>query len=209
VKRNSGLPGEFELIARYFAPLARAFPGAYGLLDAAVIAPAPGHELVPKTDAFVGGHFLPTHPPDLVAQKALRVNLSDLAAKGAIARAYMLDLMLPNTIAAAWIARFAQGLARDQIEYSVQVGAGIRDVVNTLGVEPPEEDSSDAISEALRLVLDRDPGVHAGGICVGASDGVITLERTSPTESERAAAEHDAWCLFGVRDVVNRLAVCA
>ena len=113
VNRGSGLPGEFELIARYFAPLAKGFPGAYGLLDdAAVITPAAGYELVAKTDAIVGGvDFFPDDPPDLVARKALRVNLSDLAAKGAIARAYMLDLMLPNTIAEAWIAGFAEGLA--------------------------------------------------------------------------------------------------
>jgi hypothetical protein len=59
VNRGCGLPSEFELIAQYFAPLAKGFPGAYGLLDdAAVIAPAAGHELVAKTDAIVGGvHF--------------------------------------------------------------------------------------------------------------------------------------------------------
>ena len=80
-----GLPGEFELIARYFAPLAEGFPGAYGLLDdAAVIASLPGHELVAKTEAIVGDvHFLLNDAPDLIARKALRVNLSDLAAKGA------------------------------------------------------------------------------------------------------------------------------
>ena len=79
------LPGEFELIARYFAPLARGFSGAYGLLDdAAVIAPSAGCQLVAKTDAIIGGvHFLSDDPADLVARKALRVNLSDLAAKGA------------------------------------------------------------------------------------------------------------------------------
>jgi len=129
VNKGSGLPGEFELIARYFAPLAKGFPGAYGLLDdAAVITPAVGHELVAKTDAIVGGvHFLPEDPPDLVARKALRVNLSDLAAKGAIARAYMLDLMLPNTIGEAWIAGFAHGLALDQDEYGVHLIGGDTD----------------------------------------------------------------------------------
>jgi thiamine-monophosphate kinase len=65
--------------------------------DAAAIAPPPGHELVAKTDAIVGGvHFLHDDPPDLIARKALRVNLSDLAAKGAVPRAYMLDIMLPK-----------------------------------------------------------------------------------------------------------------
>ena len=129
MNKGSGLPGEFELIARYFAPLAKGFPGAYGLLDdAAVITPAVGHQLVAKTDAIVGGvHFLPEDPPDLVAQKALRVNLSDLAAKGAIARAYMLDLMLPNTIGEAWIAGFAHGLALDQDEYGVHLIGGDTD----------------------------------------------------------------------------------
>jgi thiamine-monophosphate kinase len=129
VNRGSGLPGEFELITRYFAPLAKGFPGAYGLLDdAAVITPAAGYELVAKTDAIVGGvHFLLDDPPDLVARKALRVNLSDLAAKGAIARAYMLDLMLPYTTVEAWIAGFAQGLARDQHEYDVHLIGGDTD----------------------------------------------------------------------------------
>jgi thiamine monophosphate kinase len=80
MKKTSTLPGEFELIARYFAPLAKGFPGAFGLLDAAaVIASLPGHELVAKTDAIVEGvHFRPDDPPDLVARKALRVNLAGL-----------------------------------------------------------------------------------------------------------------------------------
>ena len=122
-------PGEFEIIARYFAPLARGFPGAYGLRDdAAVIAPAPGHELVAKTDAIVGGvHFFDDDPPDLVARKALRVNLSDLAAKGARPRAYLLDLMIPQRVDEAWIAAFAAGLAHDQAEYGVHLIGGDTD----------------------------------------------------------------------------------
>lgn len=129
MKQTANLPGEFELIARYFAPLARGFPGAFGLLDdAAVIAPLSGHELVAKTDAIVGGvHFLHDDPPDLIARKALRVNLSDLAAKGAIARAYMLDIMLPNTITEEWVAAFARGLTADQHEYAVHLIGGDTD----------------------------------------------------------------------------------
>ena len=129
MSHGPGLPDEFRLIARYFAPLTRGFPGAYGLLDdAAVIAPAPGHELVVKTDGVIAGiHFLPADPPDLVARKALRVNLSDLAAKGAVPRAYMLDLMLPATVTEAWIAAFARGLALDQDEYGVHLIGGDTD----------------------------------------------------------------------------------
>ena len=115
--------------SRYFAPLASGFPGAFRLLDdAAVIAPPPGHELVAKTDAIVGGvHFLNDDPPDLIARKALRVTLSDLTAKGAVPRAYMLDIMLPTTVIEAWIAAFAAGLAEDQNEYGVHLIGGDTD----------------------------------------------------------------------------------
>ncbi|MFO1060223.1 MAG: thiamine-phosphate kinase [Dongiaceae bacterium] len=123
------LPGEFDLIHRYFAPLAAGFPGAYGLRDdAAVIVPAPGCELVAKTDAILAGvHFLPDDPADLVARKALRVNLSDLAAKGAVPRAYLLDLMLPPETDEAWVAGFAAGLASDQAEYGIHLIGGDTD----------------------------------------------------------------------------------
>ena len=129
MKQTANLPGEFELIARYFAPLARGFPGAFGLLDdAAVIAPPPGHELVATTDAIVGGvHFLHDDPPDLIARKALRANLSDIAAKGAVPRAYMLDIMLPKTVTEEWIAAFARGLAEDQNQYGVHLIGGDTD----------------------------------------------------------------------------------
>jgi thiamine-monophosphate kinase len=122
----SGVPNEFKLIARHFAPLSLGFSGAYELRDdAAVISPAPGFELVVKTDAIVGGIDFPLdEPADLVARKALRVNLSDLAAKGAVPRAYLVDLILPDTIGEAWIAAFAAGLAQDQAEYEVYLIGG-------------------------------------------------------------------------------------
>ena len=84
-------------------------------------------ELVVKTDAIIGGINLPPdEAADLIARKALRVNLSDRAAKGAILRAYMLDLMLPNSIDEAWIAAFAAGFAQDQAEYGVHlIGGGM------------------------------------------------------------------------------------
>ena len=123
---GSCLPGEFELIARYFAPLSKGFPGAYGLQDdAAVVTPTPGQQIVAKTDAIVGGvHFLPDDPADLVAQKALRVNLSDLAAKGAVARCYMIDLILPGSTTEDWVAAFARGLTHDQETFGVHLIGG-------------------------------------------------------------------------------------
>ena len=88
-------PGEFERIRRYFAPLAG--PGGLGLTDdAALVDCRAGHRLVMTADAIVAGvHFLPDDPPDLVAKKLLRVNLSDLAAMGARPLHYLLTTALP------------------------------------------------------------------------------------------------------------------
>jgi thiamine-monophosphate kinase len=126
VKSGPSLPGDFELIAHYFAPLADGFPGAYGLRDdAAVFTPTPGQQIVVKTDAIVSGvHFLPDDPADLVARKALRVNLSDLAAKGAVPRCYLLDLILPASTTEEWVADFARGLAHDQATFGVHLIGG-------------------------------------------------------------------------------------
>ena len=75
---------EDRLIATYFRPFAT-HPGALKLTDdAALLAPSAGHDLVLTADAVIGGvHFFPEDAADMVAKKALRVNLSDLAAKGA------------------------------------------------------------------------------------------------------------------------------
>ena len=87
------LSSEDHLIARHFAPLAQ-LPGAFGLTDdAAAIAPPPGCDLVLKADAIIGGvHFFENDPAEAVAQKALRVNLSDLAAKGAAPLGFLLSI---------------------------------------------------------------------------------------------------------------------
>ncbi len=119
-------PDEFALIARLFAPLARDWPGAYGLLDdAATIAPPPGEELVVTKDLIVEGvHYLPEDPPDLVARKLLRVNVSDLAAKGARPLAYLLGVVLPRRLTLDWLERFAAGLEQDQAHYGMSLIGG-------------------------------------------------------------------------------------
>jgi len=93
----AGRIGEDEIIARYFRPLAK-HPAAFGLIDDCAALPVPaGSDLVLKTDAIVGGvHFFTDDPADKVAQKALRVNLSDLAAKGAKPEGFLLALALPS-----------------------------------------------------------------------------------------------------------------
>ena len=95
---------EDALIARYFAPLAG--PGADGLRDdAATLTPAPGHDLVLTADAVVAGiHYFPDDPPASIARKALGVNLSDIAAKGAVPRGFLLTLALPDDWTEAWLA---------------------------------------------------------------------------------------------------------
>jgi thiamine-monophosphate kinase len=109
--REPERPGEFELIARHFAPMAG--PGALGLIDdAGLLRPARGYEIVVTTDALVAGvHFFPDDPPASIARKALAVNLSDLAAKGAKPEGFVLSLVLPKEWTDAWLSDFAQGLA--------------------------------------------------------------------------------------------------
>lgn len=125
--------GEFELIERYFAPLASGEAGALGLSDdAALLTPPAGRDLVLTADAMIEGvHFLPDQPPGLVARKLLRVNLSDLAAMGAIPLGYLVTAAWPETKDEAWIAGFAEGLAEDQAIFPVHLLGG--DTTRTAG----------------------------------------------------------------------------
>ena len=124
-------PSEDELIARYFAPLAG--PAGLGLNDdVALIAPPAGRELVVTTDALVAGvHFFADDPADAIARKALRVNLSDLAAKGAEPIGFLLDLALPADWTAPWLEAFAAGLGEDAALYRCPLIGG--DTVKTPG----------------------------------------------------------------------------
>lgn len=116
--------GEFERIRRFFAPLAGA--GGLGLLDdAALVACGPERQLVVTTDALVAGvHYLPDDPSDRVAQKLLRVNLSDLAAMAARPLYYLLTTALPQALGTEWLAGFARGLAADQARFGVALLGG-------------------------------------------------------------------------------------
>jgi len=121
---------EDSLIARYFRRLATD-PGAFGLGDDAAILKASGDDLVITTDAIVEGvHFLPDDPPDTIARKALRVNLSDLAAKGAVPAGFVLTLALRDAND-AWLAPFARGLGEDAGLFGCPLLGG--DTVSTPG----------------------------------------------------------------------------
>jgi thiamine-monophosphate kinase len=125
--------GEFALIERFFAPLAKSYPLAFGLTDdAAFLRPRKGRDLVITKDVVVAGvHFLKSDAADLVARKALRVNLSDLAAKGAKPRGYLLGAVLPKRRDPSWLKKFSAGLATDQAEFRVPLIGG--DTVSTPG----------------------------------------------------------------------------
>ncbi|NOJ49386.1 thiamine-phosphate kinase [Bradyrhizobium archetypum] len=128
----SGRPasGEESLIARYFRPLATD-PGAFHLDDDAAALKPDGNDVVVTTDAIVEGvHFLPDDPPDTVARKALRVNLSDLAAKGATPAGFVLTLAL-RSADEAWLKPFAAALGEDAGYFGCPLLGG--DTVSTLG----------------------------------------------------------------------------
>jgi len=116
---------EFGIIARHFAPLATA-PGAFGLKDdAAAIAARPGFDLIVTTDQIAEGtDFFKHDPPAAIAKKALRVNLSDLAAKGATPDCYLLAIALPQDMTEEWLAEFAAGLGADQARYGISLLGG-------------------------------------------------------------------------------------
>ncbi len=116
---------EFELIAEFFAPLATS-PGAFGLKDdVALLAARAGHDLVVTTDTIVAGvDFFANDPPASIARKALRVNLSDLAAKGAEPFGYLLSLMLPQEIGRPFLKDFVSGLESDQKHFGLSLLGG-------------------------------------------------------------------------------------
>ncbi|ABD07342.1 thiamine-monophosphate kinase [Rhodopseudomonas palustris HaA2] len=122
--------GEDDLIARYFKPLATD-PGALGLVDDAAVLAASRDDLVLTTDAIVEGvHYLPGDPPRAIARKALRVNLSDLAAKGATPAGFLLTLAL-RSADERFLAPFAQALGEDAALFDCPLLGG--DTVSTPG----------------------------------------------------------------------------
>ena len=125
---NSSESAEDRLIARYFRPLAK-HPGALGLVDdAAVIAPPPGCDVVLTTDGVISGvHVFADDRPENIGRKALRINLSDLAAKGATPLGFLLSVALPSTIDEAWLAAFAAGLGEDAERYGCPLLGGDTD----------------------------------------------------------------------------------
>jgi thiamine-monophosphate kinase len=115
---------EDDLIATFLAPIAG--PGGLGLADdAGLIRAAPGEEIVVTKDMLVAGvHFFAADPPGAIARKALRVNLSDLAAKGATPLGFCLGLGLPSDWTREWLGAFAAALGEDARDHACPLLGG-------------------------------------------------------------------------------------
>jgi thiamine-monophosphate kinase len=127
-RQDERLVGEEAIIA-LLAPLAEGHPGAFGLADdCAVLTPAPDTDLVLKTDPVAEGvHFLPGAAPADIAWKALAVNASDLAAKGATPVAYLMALSFPAPPTRTWMEQFADGLRDAQKHLGCRLVGGDTD----------------------------------------------------------------------------------
>ncbi len=149
---------EFELIADLFAPLATT-PGAFGLKDDAAVFRAPeGFETVITKDVMIEGvHYLSGTNPARVAQKLLRVNLSDLAAMGAEPQSYLLGCQFREDVSQNWLHEFAQGLTEDQTTFGISLLGG--DTTKTPG---PNAFSLTAIGALPQGTAIRRSGVQPG-----------------------------------------------
>ena len=151
--RNINLPEEFSLINDYFAPLAHP-KASFGLTDDA----AQMDNLVYTTDMIIEAvHFLPADPPETVGRKALRVNLSDLAAKGAKPIGYLMAISLPGWIDSQWMQHFHDGLAADQALFDVALLGG-----DTVHSDGPLSISITAIGRAPKGGMIRRSGAQPG-----------------------------------------------
>ena len=179
-------PSEDDLIARFFAPLATT-AGADGLTDdAAVVPEGEGDLVVTKDMAIAGVHFFADDPPGLIAAKALRVNLSDLAAKGAVPSGFLLGLGLPADWTVDFLDAFTAGLATDIAAYGCPLLGG-----DTVKVPGPLTLSVTAFGRAARTVRRR--GAKPGDLlCVTGTigDGALGL---AARQSQRAPAAAPDW----------------
>jgi len=182
---------EFAFIREVLRPLTRGAREALQLEDdVAIVAESGERDLVVTTDAMVEGvHFLADDPPELVARKLLRVNLSDLAAKGAEPYAYLLVACWPDDYPAEARRRFAQGLEADQHHYGLRLFGG--DTVSTPG---PLTLSVTMLGRAPRggAVL-RAGAVHGDRLLVTGTigDGWLGLKVLSGELGEMTAEHHD------------------
>lgn len=148
---------EFDLIARLFAPLSDAAHGL-NLTDDVGLVPDSDSRVCVTSDMIVAGvHFLPDDPPDLIARKLVRVNVSDLCAKGADPTGCLLSAAFAQGRDTAWLEAFARGLSEDLETYGLTLVGG--DTVSTPG---PDSFSLTAFGQTGEGGLVRRSGARAG-----------------------------------------------
>jgi thiamine-monophosphate kinase len=185
--------GEFELIESLFLPLTVGHPGALGLKDdAALLEIPPGCELAVTTDALVAGvHFLADDPPERIAQKIMRVNLSDLAAMGAKPFGVFLAACFPKDVGEKWLNSFVAGLKADVAEFSCPVLGG--DTVATPG---PATFSLTALGIVEKgMGLKRSSAKVGDLLCVSGTIGDAVLGLRLLTGSADISEEHSAFLI--------------
>jgi len=177
---------EFDLIERYFAPLA----GPEGLRlkdDTAVFLPKPGHDLLITTDSFVEGvHFPKAMYGADVAERLLRTNLSDIAAKAGKPLGYQLSVSMGADAMEQWIPAFAKGLQTTQDEYGCRLWGG-----DTTRTDGPAVFSITMIGEVAAESMVQRAGASIGddiwvtGILGDAKLGcdLVTNQRIEPAPS--------------------------
>ena len=176
---------EFELIKRYLAPIS-SMESQFLSNDGAVFKPKINLDYVVSTDTIVEKiHFKGNEPPDLIAKKALRTNLSDLAAMGADPEFYSLAISLPHTKAKDFIEKFAKGLKEDQKEYKIKLLGGdltsstdiITITINIIGTVP----SGKSISRSKAMVNDL---LYVTGVLGLSNIGLLNLNKNDNEYSE-------------------------
>jgi thiamine-monophosphate kinase len=185
----TGRYSEDELIATLFAPLAGA--AALGLKDDAALLPPQVEPLAVTADMLVAGvHFFPDDPPSLIAKKALRVNLSDLAAKAATPCGFLLSIALPPDWSNEWLAAFAQGLGEDARVFRAPLLGG-----DTSATPGPLTIAITALGAAPRFVsrAEAQPGdgLYVSGAIGDAALGLL-LRRDPSRATQLSSEQRDA-----------------
>lgn len=154
---DGSLETEFDLIARLFAPLSDTAHGLNLTDDVGLVPQSDGRSCVTSDMIVAGVHFLPDDPPDLIARKLVRVNVSDLCAKGAVPTACLLSAAFNRDRETAWLDAFTGGLAQDLDAYGLTLIGG--DTVRTPG---PDTFSLTAFGQTGEGGLVRRTGAQAG-----------------------------------------------
>ncbi len=201
---------EDEIIQRYFAPLAG--PAGLGLADdAAAFAPPAGQDLIVTKDMLCAGvHFFADDPPGAIARKALRVNLSDLAAKGAAPLGFLLGLALPDDWTPDWLAAFATGLGEDAAAYRCPLIGG--DTVKSPGALALSITALGSVPAGLRLtrasVVENDL-LYVSGTIGDAALGLSLRSLPPPDWGLALSAESQVFLRERYLLPQPRLALCA